>query len=30
MMNERNQRRLFWLAMLILVLGALKFSGHLG
>lgn len=29
-MNERNQRRLFWLAMLILVLGALKFTGNLG
>jgi len=29
-MNERNQRRLFWLAMLIIVLGALKFTGHLG
>ena len=29
-MNERNQRRLFWLAMLIIVLGALKFMGQLG
>jgi len=29
-MNERNHRRLFWLAMLIIVLGALKFTGHLG
>ncbi len=29
-MNERNQRRIFWLAMLIIVLGALKFTGHLG
>ncbi len=29
-MNERNQRRLFWLAMLILVLGALKLMGQLG
>ena len=30
MMNERNQRRLFWLAMLLLVLGGLKSPGHLG
>ena len=29
-MNERNQRRIFWLAMLIIVLGTLKFTGHLG
>ena len=29
-MRERNQRRVFWIAMLILVLGALKFTGHLG
>ena len=29
-MNERNTRRLFWLAVLIIVLGALKFTGHLG
>ena len=29
-MNERNQRRIFWLAMLTIVLGALKFTGHLG
>ena len=29
-MNERNTRRIFWLAMLILVLGALKLTGHLG
>ena len=29
-MNERNQRRLFWLAMLIIVLAALKFMGKLG
>jgi hypothetical protein len=29
-MNERNQRRIFWLAMLIIVLGALKFTGYLG
>jgi hypothetical protein len=29
-MNERNQRRLFWLAALILVLGALKLTGQLG
>jgi|GEM_PF-1119471 hypothetical protein len=29
-MNERNQRRLFWLAMLIIVLGALKLTGQLG
>ncbi len=29
-MNERNQRRLFWLAMLIIVLGVLKWTGHLG
>jgi len=29
-MNERNTRRLFWLAVLIIVLGVLKFTGHLG
>ena len=29
MMNERNQRRLFWLAMLILVLGGLKLMGQI-
>jgi len=29
-MRERNQRRVFWIAMLIIVLGALKFTGHLG
>jgi hypothetical protein len=29
-MRERNMRRAFWLAMLIIVLGALKFTGHLG
>jgi hypothetical protein len=29
-MNERNQRRLFWFAMLIIVLSALKFMGQLG
>ena len=29
-MNERNTRRIFWLAILILVLGTLKFTGHLG
>jgi hypothetical protein len=29
-MNERNQRRLFWFAMLIIVLAALKFMGQLG
>ena len=29
-MNERNTRRIFWLAVLILVLGTLKFTGHLG
>lgn len=29
-MNERNTRRLFWLAALIIVLGVLKFTGHLG
>lgn len=29
-MNERNTRRLFWLALLILVLGGLKLTGHLG
>ena len=29
-MSERNTRRLFWLAMLIIVLGALKFTGYLG
>lgn len=29
-MNERNQRRLFWLALLILVLGGLKLTGQLG
>jgi hypothetical protein len=28
--NERNQRRIFWLAMLIIVLGALKLTGQLG
>jgi hypothetical protein len=28
--NERYQRRIFWLAMLIIVLGALKFTGQLG
>jgi len=28
-MNERNVRRLFWLAMLIIVLGALKLMGQL-
>lgn len=29
-MNERNTRRLFWLAALIIVLSVLKFTGHLG
>lgn len=29
-MNERNTRRLFWLAVLIIVLGVLKFTGDLG
>ena len=29
-MNERNIRRIFWLAILILVLGTLKLTGHLG
>jgi hypothetical protein len=29
-MTDRNQRRLFWLAMLILVLGVLKLTGNLG
>lgn len=29
-MSERNVRRVFWLAMLIIVLGALKLTGHLG
>lgn len=29
-MNERNTRRLFWLAALIIVLGVLKFTGQLG
>lgn len=29
-MNERSTRRLFWLAALIIVLGVLKFTGHLG
>lgn len=29
MMNERNHRRLFWLAMLILVLGGLKLMGQI-
>lgn len=29
-MNERNQRRIFWLAVLIIVLSVLKFTGHLG
>lgn len=29
-MTERNTRRLFWLAVLIIVLGVLKFTGHLG
>lgn len=29
-MNEGNTRRIFWLAVLILVLGTLKFTGHLG
>ena len=29
-MNERNTRRIFWLAVLILVLGTLTFTGHLG
>lgn len=29
-MNERNQRRLLWLAILILVLGTLKLTGQLG
>ena len=29
-MNENRQRRLFWLGMLILVLGVLKWTGHLG
>lgn len=29
-MNERNTRRIFWLAVLILVLGTLKLTGHLG
>jgi len=28
-MTERNQRRLFWLAMLIIVLGALKLMGQI-
>jgi hypothetical protein len=29
-MRERNMRRTFWLAMLIIVLGTLKFTGQLG
>lgn len=29
-MNERNTRRIFWIAILIIVLGALKLTGHLG
>jgi hypothetical protein len=29
-MTDRNGRRLFWLAMLILVLGVLKLTGNLG
>lgn len=29
-MNERNTRRVFWLAILVIVLGALKLTGHLG
>lgn len=29
-MDERRQRRMFWIAMLIIVLGALKFTGQLG
>jgi hypothetical protein len=29
-MHERNVRRLFWLAMLVIVLGALKLTGQLG
>ena len=29
-MNERNQRRIFWLAMLVIVLGTLKLMGYLG
>lgn len=29
-MRERNQRRVFWIAMLVIVLGTLKFTGHLG
>lgn len=29
-MRERNQRRVFWIAMLVIVLGVLKFTGHLG
>jgi len=28
-MNERNLRRLFWLAMLIIVLGTLKWMGQI-
>jgi hypothetical protein len=28
-MTDRNQRRLFWLAMLILVPGTLKFMGQI-
>lgn len=29
-MSDRNTRRLFWLAMLIIVLGGLKLTGQLG
>jgi len=28
-MNERHGRRMFWLAMLILVLGGLKLAGQI-
>lgn len=28
-MSERNLRRLFWFAMLIIVLSGLKFTGYL-
>jgi hypothetical protein len=28
-MSERNVRRLFWFAMLIIVLSVLKLTGHL-
>jgi hypothetical protein len=29
-MNERNTRRVLWLAILMIVLSALKLTGHLG